>query len=336
MPNSHHPPQHADGSDRVVAAGFVNANRELGYGATKVLAVFFNTHAKDRIMRCIAGLATALVATVGVVACGGVSSRPRVDSSTSRYTDGARAAVPAKSSSEASRSATSLEYVNEHSGAQRCTGVHDEDYFPPPLTLQAVLDWSDFAVIGVVDGQMPAHLQAILNVPGTLNDFVVEKVLRTRGRIPVPKRVPWFSASVLDPTSGTFKCAEYDPAPLVGKRYLVLFYEVGGDFSAVRGSAATAALAIDDNQTLHSIASTLTDGKATPFGASRELDLMTLESATHLLVGMTQGPDPLAAVRASTKPQPSPPITAKAPGAIHNQANPPLSPRSLPTTEPLK
>ena len=287
-------------------------------------------------MKCIAGLATALLSTVGVAACGGVSSQSRVDSSTSRYKNGARTAVQSVTPSEAPRSATSLDYVHEHSGAQRCTGVHDEEYFSPPLTLQAVLNWSDFAVIGVVGGQTPAQLHAIPNVPGTLNDFVVEKVLRTRGRIPVPKRVPWFSFSALDPTSGTFKCAEQDPAPVVGKRYLVFFYEVGGDFSAVRGSAATAALAIDDNQTLHSIASTLTDGKATPFGASRELDLMTLDSATQLLVGMTQGPDPLAAVRASTKPQPSPPITAKAPGAIHNQANPPLSPRSLPTTEPLK
>ena len=287
-------------------------------------------------MKCIAGLATALLSTVGVAACGGVSSQPRVDSSTPRYTNGARATAPAVSSSEALRSATSLDYVNEHSGGQRCTGVHDEEYFSPPLTLQVVLNWSDFAVVGVVDGQTPAHLQAIPGIPGTINDFVVEKVLRTRGRIPVPKRVPWFSASALDPISGTFKCAEYDPAPIVGKRYLVFFYEVGGGFSAVRGSAATAALTIDDNQTLHSIASTLTDGKATAFGASRELDLMTLDNATQLLVGMTQGPDPLAEVRASTKPQPSPPITAKAPGAIHSQANPPLSPRSIPTTEPPK
>lgn len=280
MTNSHHPVRHCD--------------------------------APDRVMQCVAGLATALLFTLGVAACQEGSPQPRVDSS------------------------TLLDYVHEHSGDQRCTGVHDEEYFLPPLTLQTVLNWSDFAVVGVVDGQTPAHLQAIPGVPGTLNDFVVEKVLRTRGRIPVPKRVPWFSFSALDPSSGTFKCAEQDPAPIVGKRYLVFFYEVGGEYSAVRGSAATAALVIDDEQTLHSIASTLVGGKAVAFGASRELDLVTVDNATQLLGGMTQGPDPLATVRAGTKPQPSPPITAKAPGAIDNQANSPRSPRSIPTTEPPK
>lgn len=38
MPNSHHPRRHGDGLDRVVVAGFVNPNRELGYGATKIVA----------------------------------------------------------------------------------------------------------------------------------------------------------------------------------------------------------------------------------------------------------------------------------------------------------
>ena len=38
MPNSHHPGRHGDGLDRVVVAGFVNPNCELGYGATKTVA----------------------------------------------------------------------------------------------------------------------------------------------------------------------------------------------------------------------------------------------------------------------------------------------------------
>lgn len=38
MPNSHHPGRHGDGLDRVVVAGFVNPNCELGYGATKIVA----------------------------------------------------------------------------------------------------------------------------------------------------------------------------------------------------------------------------------------------------------------------------------------------------------
>lgn len=38
MPNSHRPRRHGDGPDRVVVAGFVNPNRELGYGATKIVA----------------------------------------------------------------------------------------------------------------------------------------------------------------------------------------------------------------------------------------------------------------------------------------------------------
>ena len=245
--------------------------------------------APDWVMKCIAGLATAVLSIFGPSACGEASTQPRAEST------------------------TLIDYVHEHSGGQRCTGVHDEEYFLPPLTLQSVLNWSDFVVVGVIDAQTSAHLHAISGIPGTLNDFVVEKVLRSRGRIPVPRRVPWFSSSALDPSSGTFNCAEQDPAPIVGKRYLVFFYEVGGDFSAVRGSAATAALAIDDNQTLHSIASTTAGGKAIAFGASRELDLLTLQDATQLLVGMTQGPDPLAAVRVGTKPQRPPPITAKAP-----------------------
>ncbi len=251
-------------------------------------------------MKRIAGLATALVFTLGVAACGENAPQPRAGSS------------------------TSIDYVHQHSGNQRCTGINGEEYFFPPLTLQTVLNWSDFVVVGIVESQTPTHLRAIPSIPGTLDEFVVEKVLRTRGRIPVPKRIPWLSFSALDPSSATFNCADQDPPPIVGKRYLVFFYEVGGEYSAVRGSAATAALVIDDQQTLHSIASTLVDGKAVAFGASRELDLMTLERATDLLVGMTQGPDPLARVRAGTRPQTSPPITVKVPGAIHNPSLPPL------------
>lgn len=169
---------------------------------------------------------------------------------------------------------------------------------------------------------------------GTLNQFSVETVVRSRDRIAVPKIVPWFSYSELIPT-GTFNCAEQDPAPIVGQRYLVFIYEVGGDYSAVRGSSATAAMAIDDRDVLHSIADTVDNGQRKAFGASRELDGLALDDASRLLAGMTQGADPLEQVRADTATEPSPPSTAKS-SSKGASADPTVAPElnSSPTTKP--
>ena len=244
-----------------------------------------------------------LIFTIGLVSCGvATPTRDQPGATRGPSTSGgvvSQSLQPSANSKPTGAAANLQDYVLQHSGKQRCTGVHDEEYFLPPLTLQTVLNWADFVVVGTVIDQSPAKLAALPGVAGTLNSFSVEKVIRSRGRIPVPSVVPWFSFSEIT-TAGTFNCAEHDPAPIAGAKYLVFFYEVGGDFSAVRGASATAALAIDDRLVLHAIAETVTKGKSEPFGASRSLDGLSLDAASKLVLGMTQGPDPLKQVRADT------------------------------------
>ena len=195
-----------------------------------------------------------------------------------------------------------------HSGPTRCVGTNDQDYFPSPLTVQSVLDWSDFVVVGTVTSQRESVLPRS-EIPGTISDLKISSVVKSRGRIGVPKVVPWFSFSALDSSTGTFRCAYHDPAPIVGETYLVAIYEVGGVFSAVRGAGATAALLVDKNGLVHSIGSVVEDGRRVPFGASATFDNKPLSDVTKNYESMVQGPDPLGEARKFDEAHSSDPVT---------------------------